>query len=314
MRSPTGRQAAGTFISNALIAAIVLVILASLSIRVGARVPDSEPFSSLPFHLKDGFILVDGRVDGTRGVFMLDTGMPFRILLNRHYVPLTKGTEVKRGSVASGQAMVIQSHDGSHPVELAGGARLSAASGARFTAPQTVLSGDFGFIEKTVTPRFLGFIGWGLLKNYVFVIDYDRHSIPLYPLTRHGTSPARSINRSAIAAIIDFTPSSPIVPFELDVRGVVLPALLDTGGHERLAAPPTLWARLNAGGTLRTRRDGDEEVVSIAKARYGAFNVDLPDMEKVTGDKTLVTLGYPFLRNFRSTWNPANGTVTLERK
>src|ERR1700690_2553130 len=107
-------------------------------------------------------------------------------------------------------------------------------------------------------------------------------------------------------------PGSPIVPFELDVRGGGLPALLDTGGHERLAAPPATWANLNAGGTLRTRRKGDEEVVSITNARYGAFNIDLPDMEKVTGDKTLVTLGYPFLRNFRSTWNPANGTVMLE--
>jgi len=37
-------------------------------------------------------------------------------------------------------------------------------------------------------------------------------------------------------------------------------------------------------------------------------------MEKVVGDKTLLTLGYPFLRNYRSTWNPAKGDVTLERK
>jgi hypothetical protein len=193
MRSPIRRRAGGAIISNALIGAIILVIPASLGVGVDAGVPDSEPISTLPFHLKDGFILVDGQVDGTRGVFMLDTGMPFRILLNRHYVPLDKGMEVKRGRVASGQAMIIQSHNGSHPVELAGGTRLSAASGARFTAPQTVLSGDFGFIEKAVTPRFLGFIGWGLLKNYVFVVDYDRHAIPLYPLGRDGTSPAHSI-------------------------------------------------------------------------------------------------------------------------
>jgi hypothetical protein len=73
-----------------------------------------DQISALPFHLKNGFILIDGQVNGTRGVFILDTGMPFRVLLNRHFVPLRNGVDVKHGTVASGQAMIIESHSGEY--------------------------------------------------------------------------------------------------------------------------------------------------------------------------------------------------------
>jgi hypothetical protein len=267
----------------------------------------------LPFHLKDGFILIDDQVDGTPGVFIFDTGMPFRFLLNRHYVPLGKGMDVKRGTVASGQAMVIVAHEGEKTIKLAGGAVFSAANGARYTSPETVLSADFSFIEKAVTPRFLGFIGWELMKNYVFVIDYDRHAVPLYPLKSDGTSLAPPAKESALAAVIDFGPSSPPEPFALDVGGVILPSALDTGGHERLAATPDIWARLTAKGAQVRERGGDA-TVDIRSARYRQYSFDLPRMEKVTSEKTLVTLGYPFLRHYRSTWNISRSTVTLERK
>jgi hypothetical protein len=282
--------------------------------RATQPAPTGEQIMTLPFHLKDGFILIDGQLDGTRGVFILDTGMPFRIILNRHFVPLENGVDVKRGNVASGQAMIIQSHDGAHPITLAGGAHLTAASGARFTAPTAVLSADFGFIETAITPRFLGFIGWGLLKEYEFRIDYDQPTISFYPLRSDGTSDAPPIRQSNIAAVIKFTPASPIVPFMLDVDGLALPSILDTGGHERLMAPPEIWSRLSKSDNLTVRRDADEDIVSVRRAGYDKYVVALPEMEKVVGDKTLLTLGYPFLRNYRSTWNPAKGDVTLERK
>jgi hypothetical protein len=100
----------------------------------------------------------------------------------------------------------------------------------------------------------------------------------------------------------------------LDVGGQTLPAILDTGGHERLSARADVWAQLTAGGDLLIKREADEDIVSVKRAKYGEYVLDLPDMGKDVGDKTLITLGYPFLRNYRSIWNPANGTVTLQRK
>ncbi len=275
--------------------------------------PSEEQTMTLPFHLKDGFILIDGQVDSTRGVFILDTGMPFRVILNRHFIPLENGVDVKRGTVASGQAMIIQPHDGAS--DYACRRRPpDRRERCRFTAPTAVLSADFGFIETAVTPRFLGFIGWGLLKNCEFTIDYDRPTIPFYLLRSDGTSDAPPIKRLNIAAVIEFTPASSIVPFMLDVDGLPLPSIMDTGGHERLTASPDIWRRLSKGGDLTVGRGEDEDFVSVKRANYEKYVVALPDVEKVVGDKTLATLGYPFLRNCRSTWNPAKGDVTLERK
>jgi hypothetical protein len=284
--------------------------------RPAASLPtsDGKPIA-LPFHLSpDGLILIDGEVDGTPGVFMFDTGMPFRFLLNRHYVPLGNGADLTRGHAASGQAMAFQSHVGARSIRLAGGARFSAANGGSRGDPDAVLSADFGFIEKDGVPRFLGMIGWPLLKNYVFVLDYDQHKIPLYPLGVDSVSRVPSAKRLGKPVVIQFRPSSPPEPFMLEVGGVALPAILDTGGHERLAAPADTWARLGADGPLETKKDDDEEEVSLKGAKYRDDRFDLPDLEKVIGAKPLITLGYPFLRQFRSTWNISEGLVTLERK
>lgn len=307
---------------GALVVVFCLLSTAALAAQT-AEQPPARPAASaptsygkpivLPFHLSDdGLILIDGKVDGTRGVFIFDTGMPFRFLLNRHYVSLGQGVTVNQGHVASGQSMVIQSHSGARSIQLAEVTRFSAANGSHYGDPEAVMSADFGFIEKAVAPRFLGMIGWELLKNYEFVLDYERKTIVLYPLVPDGAPHISPATRSGKSVVIHFRPSSPPEPFTLDVNGVPLPAVLDTGGHERLAAPADTWARLTSGGPLETRRDGDDEEVSLKLARYRDDNFDLPDLQKVISDKTLVTLGYPFLRRYRSTWNISLGVVTLE--
>ncbi len=279
---------------------------------VGVPVSDGKPIM-LPFHLNnDGFILIDGEVDGTPGVFWLDTGMPFRFILNRHYVPLGEGvTLTHHGHAASGQAMVFQSHTGSRSIQLAG-ARFSAANGSNFiTDPDAVLSANFGFIEQDGNPHFLGMIGWEFLKNYVFVLDYNKRIIPLYPV---GTGAAHTAleRQPDKSVVIRFRPSSPQEPFALEVSGVTLPAVLDTGGHERLAAPANVWARLAAAGPLPSKRNGDDDEVSLKGARYQYGSFDLPDLQKVISAETMTTLGYPFLRHYRSTWNISESEVLLE--
>src|SRR5476649_218932 len=45
--------------------------------------PTSPAEIDLPFTVKEGFILIQGSVDASRGVFMLDTGTPFDFFINR---------------------------------------------------------------------------------------------------------------------------------------------------------------------------------------------------------------------------------------
>jgi hypothetical protein len=43
---------------------------------------DSKLDFTLPFHLIDGYIFIDGQVNGKKGKFMFDTGTPFAFFLN----------------------------------------------------------------------------------------------------------------------------------------------------------------------------------------------------------------------------------------
>jgi len=73
----------------------------------------------LPFTANQGFILIQGSVDASRGVFMLDTGTPFDFFINRDLVPLPSGEAGASGSASSGQQIVMLKHGGNHLVRLA---------------------------------------------------------------------------------------------------------------------------------------------------------------------------------------------------
>ena len=255
----------------------------------------------LHFHVKQGLILVDGRVDSTSGDFMLDTGETyFRFLLNRNYVPLGLGTDLYRMRAASGQTSMIQSHRGNHAVVLAGTFETTAQSGADHD-PTRVVSDDFARMQRNVDPRLLGVIGFGFLKHYDFTIDYQKRIVSLYPL---GAAPASGIT-------IKFTPQSPIVPFVVTLDGIRVPAYIDTGGWQLLKAPTKIWERLASRGRVVSGSAGGAGCVNILRVRYGLHEFNVPHTEKVTAQEPMLTLSYPFLRRYLSIWKPQQGTVTL---
>ena len=65
---------------------------ASGQLPPGARTPTRAEIErtvppigrDVPFHLVDGFIMVEGAVNGESGFYMLDTGSPFALFLNNH--------------------------------------------------------------------------------------------------------------------------------------------------------------------------------------------------------------------------------------
>jgi hypothetical protein len=64
------------------------------------------PFT-LPFHLVDGYIMVDGTVNDVPGRFLFDTATPWAFYLNNASVPLGKDQFLVLGHAASGQEMPI---------------------------------------------------------------------------------------------------------------------------------------------------------------------------------------------------------------
>ena len=61
----------------------------------------------LPFHLVDGYMLIDGEINGKNGKFMFDTGNPFGVFINNHFIELEKKEVSSRGKTGSGQALDV---------------------------------------------------------------------------------------------------------------------------------------------------------------------------------------------------------------
>jgi hypothetical protein len=240
-------------------------------------------------------MLVDGDIDGRTGVFMLDTGTPFTFLVNRDYVHLPPGKEFARGSASSGQAVVIQTHRGIRSVRI--------ASAYAFIDPETVYSGGFGFVAKEVYQHFLGFVGWGLLKDYAFILDYRAlkvtlcsHSVGVFPKAR-------------VIAVLKVPASKTPSPFRLKVAGVEIPALIDTGSPGVVSLTSQTRSKLEQSGALKSQKGILD--ISIRHASYGDYSFSIEHLRTDDGTEDLITLGYSFLRRFVSIWNPSEGTVTL---
>jgi hypothetical protein len=263
--------------------------------RTSRHALSQEGCRFLSFRLRDGFILVDGEIDRRTGVFMLDTGTPFPFLVNRDYVHLPPGTEFARGSASSGQPIVIQTHHGVRSVRI--------ARAYTFIDPETVYSGGFGFVAEEVYPRLLGFVGWGLLKNYTFTLDYRALKVTLCSHSVGVFSKAR------VVAVLKVPASKTPSPFTLKVADVDIPTLIDTGSPGMASLTSQTRSKLERSGLLESQKGilG----VSIRQASYGDYSFSIEHLRSDHGTEDLITLGYSFLRQFVSIWNPSEGTVTL---
>jgi len=260
---------------------------------------------TLPFHLKNGLILVDGRVDQTAGVFVLDTGETyFRFLLNRSYVPLGRGVNLYNMRAASGQTSMTQAHQGAHSIVLANAVATTAESGDPGAKAQSV-SDDFHRMMRNVDPHLLGVVGYPFLRRYDFTVDYQRQIVTLYPLGA-APIPAGSVR-------IKFVPASPVAPFLLRLGDIQIPTVIDTGGWEELRAPEAVWSRLLREHQLEDAATEGANCVTLTGAKYGssARGLRIPHVNRVVAPQVKLTLGYPFLRHYLSIYSSRQGIVSL---
>lgn len=258
----------------------------------------------LPLHLnKDGYPLIDGSVNGTAGIFLLDTGDSDRFLLNRNYVPMDAGVQAGGATSASGQSLTIRRHAGSYRATLSGVLSVFASAGDRHD-PESTLSVDARQQQEDIDPHLLGWLGWGFLKEYVTTVDYRNNLLRLVPLKS-----APRVARPHKSIVISFTPSSPVLPFTVVVGGHLTPAILDTAGWDRLALQPSSWAKVMAATAVQSRPG--KNCITIKAASIGARVIEVVDIERAERSAERLTLGIGFLRRFTGTWDPRDGTVTL---
>ena len=259
----------------------------------------------IPFRLVDGFIMLEGVVNGESGFYMLDTGSPFALFLNNHLLTLGPSRQIASGSAGSGQRVVVLAHENVDSLTLWGDVRFRDVRWAQ--------SADFGFIEDGIVPQYLGFIGHGILKNFEFTIDYDRSNLFFSRLDPDGEAlvsrvPLEDVHATLTFACRDCDRQYDQIPFRLGEIPLTLG--IDTGNS---GGQLTLTARtkeaLEHSGHLTAQ--GDSYILEGLEHEEVSFSVD--GLRVMVGETDGGTLGYSFLRQFKTVWNYQLGTLVLVR-
>lgn len=270
----------------------------------------------LPFHLIDGFILIDGEVTGKKGKFMFDTGTPFGILLNNHYLELNKKDLVASGNAGSGQVLYIY---------LDSVSKINIGKQVSYKKLLTVPNSDFSFIEQGIVKDFLGFIGYDFYKNYEFIIDYDYQTITLYKLNKNGSVINPYNLPNAMVTTLQFTTTNkkqiPIV--EIKLGKTTIKGLFDTGNQGNLNLNKDTLNNLTQEGILTQGNQGnlygvnqdDTTLYNMNQLSYRATLLQPINALTVTESaENHLGLGYQFLKNYITAWNFKKGTITLLQK
>ena len=259
----------------------------------------------VPFRLVDGFIMLEGVVNGESGFYMLDTGSPFALFLNNHLLTLGPSRQIASGSAGSGQRVVVLAHENVDSLTLWGDVRFRDVEWAQ--------SADFSFIEDGIVPQYLGFIGHGILKNFEFTIDYDRSNLFFSRLDPDGEAlvsrvPLEDVHATLMFACRDCDRQYDQIPFRLGEIPLTLG--IDTGNS---GGQLTLTARtkeaLEHSGHLTAQ--GDSYILEGLEHEEVSFSVD--GLRVMVGETDGGTLGYSFLRQFKTVWNYQLGTLVLVR-
>ena len=259
----------------------------------------------VPFRLVDGFIMLEGVVNGESGFYMLATGSPFALFLNTHLLTLGPSRQIASGSAGSGQRVVVLAHENVDSLTMWGDVRFRDVRWAQ--------SADFGFIEDGIVPQYLGFIGHGILKNFEFTIDYDRSNLFFSRLDPDGEAlvsrvPLEDVHATLMFACRDCDRQYDQIPFRLGEIPLTLG--IDTGNS---GGQLTLTARtkeaLEHSGHLTAQ--GDSYILEGLEHEEVSFSVD--GLRIMVGETDGGTLGYSFLRQFKTVWNYQLGTLVLVR-
>ena len=273
---------------------------------------------SVPITVINDFIFLQAEVNGIHGKIMFDTGTPEALVLNDHLLEgLGPGKVEGQALVGSGQMYTITTRTCVHAVSV---------GGAPPRDMPLVESNDLGFIEKDITPDFLGFVGYQAFAGSTFELDYVRRRLEFEKNVK-GSRPAL-LNGQTVLATLPFTtrrrPNSPLISVKLG--GQTFLGTFDTGQSGSLEMSDALRESLVHAGSLvpLPGRDDDGNVVYRVKdveLTHGV-HISLPAMtihpihspsDKGIGitEHAVIHLGFQMLSQFKTVWDWPNHTIYL---
>ena len=273
---------------------------------------------NVPFTVINDFVFLNAAIDGIHGKVMFDTGTPEALVLNDHLLKrLGHGAVKGQSRVGSGQVYTETIRDCVRGVDV---------SGFPMTDVATVESDDLGFIEKDITPDFLGFVGYGAYPGYTFKLDYSRRQLRFAKSVHDARTSL--LDGETVLAALSFTtrrrPNSPLVAVKLG--GETFLATFDTGQSGSLEMDDVLRDSLITAGSLTALPGKDEdgqvvyrvndlELTPGVHVRLPAMVINTPGSPSDKGlgitERSVIHLGFQFLSQFKTVWDWANRTLYL---
>ena len=181
-----------------------------------------------PLDISQGYPLVRGQVGDVKGVFLLDTGTPWGLLLNRARVDLPESTFVLTARADSGQTFDVVRAPRMPPLVL---------HDQTWSQVQGVHAGDLSFLEKgTGIGPVLGFIGANFFSGTALTLDYARRVAVIRRVQADTGVPLAALpsemSGGTLVAWVRYRGDSPALPlFDAMLGPTPVRVMLDSGNR-----------------------------------------------------------------------------------
>jgi hypothetical protein len=267
---------------------------------------------SIPFAMVREFPFVEAEINGVKGKLLLDTGALEALSLNHNHLRLPQGRITGRGNFASGQTYEIVLRPSVEKVSL--------ADGLTYHHITNLHSQDATQLEH-ITPDFLGWLGHEFWAGYAVKFDYKALKATFY-----NGGPTAFLKGEIVVAAIPFqTRNRPNIPVLTAMIGdAAFETVLDTGQYGNIYADTATLEHLSAIGAVSPTQgsEGDIDVkavrfsegpaIPMAKLASHAIEEAKPFAKGIgVTSPRILSLGYVFLKQYKTVWDYPNGTLYL---
>jgi len=269
-----------------------------------------------PLDINQGYPWVRGQVGSMKGVFMLDTGTPWGLLLNTARIDLPDTTFVLKAKAGSGQSFDVVRANRIPPVVL---------NGQSWNGVRGVHAADLGFLEKgTGIGPFLGFIGAHFFAQSVLTLDYARRVAAIQRVHPDTGTPLAGLPPEwavgTVLATVPYSGDNPAFPLLDGLLGQQpVRVMLDTGNPRATVDAHALAALSSAGLAAPFSHTGADATYSTQPLQIGTVSVPMLDVEAspepaaAAGQAApaLVKIGFALLNRLGVIWNYPRQTLSF---
>lgn len=169
------------------------IVFNSIPIRLKNATIINEYSTRIPFKLVDRLIVIEGKIKGESGNFIIDTGSETMILNKVHFktYPFQKATKTTSGILKNVDKLFEKKIE-----------KLSLKELTLKDKQSDII--DLSHIEKSKKIKLLGIIGFNILKDYEVFIDLYLNQITLTKIDSDGNTLSDKIYLEKISDTLDF--------------------------------------------------------------------------------------------------------------